>query len=184
MGSAPPVRCASREAGAERRDSARSGSRFGAGRGSRGALVGVLVWAAWLNPPAADAQAPTGSRHVTVFGILASPSDRSLDPRLKPIEHQLRRLFPDHGFKLVGVDTRRLGTGQSQVFELGGDFEAQVQLLNAFDAQGKTQLRFELDNLGQLEFATVLTTPLNQLSFCDRRFGDGSRLVIGVGVRD
>jgi hypothetical protein len=132
----------------------------------------------------ARAQDPSASRQVTVFGIVASPNDNTLDPRLRPIGAQLRRLFPGHGFKLVGVDTQRIGTGQSGVFELDGSFQAQVQLLSAFDANGKAQLRFELDHSGQLEFATLLTTPLNQLSFCDRRFSDGSRLVIGVGVRE
>jgi hypothetical protein len=140
------------------------------------ALLGLL--------PATPARAQDdGSRQVTLFGILATPNDDQLDPKLRPIERQLRTLFPGHGFKLLGVETRRLNPSQSLGVRLGPGFEGSAQLLNPQDVNGKCQLRFQLDQNGQLDFATLVTTPLNQLSFLDKLYPDGSRLVVGIGVR-
>jgi hypothetical protein len=123
------------------------------------------------------------SRQVTLFGILATPNDDYLDPKLKPIGPQLRRLFPNHGFKLLGVETQRLAIGQTLPVVLGEGFDAHAQLVNPLDVNGKAQLRFELDHNSTIDFATLVTTPLNQLFFLEKRFPDGSRLVMGIGVR-
>ena len=66
---------------------------------------------------------------------------------------------------------------------LGEGFEANAQLMNPLDVNGKAQLRFELDRNNTIDFATLVTTPLNQLFFLEKRFPDGSRLVMGIGVR-
>jgi len=126
---------------------------------------------------------PDTTRQVTLFGILATPQDNSLDPKLQPIGPQLQRLFPNHGFKLLGVNTQRIGPGQSVPVALGAGYTAQAQLVNPLDIQGKAQLRLQLDHNAVLEFATLVNTPLNQLFFVDKRFPDGSRLVLGIGVR-
>jgi hypothetical protein len=124
------------------------------------------------------------SRQVTLFGIQATPNSDYLDPKLKPIGPQLRRLFPNHGFKLLGVETQRITVGQSLPVVLGeSGYEAHVQLVTPLDINGKTQLRFELDQNSTIDFATLVTTPLNQLFFLEKRFPDGSRLVMGIGVR-
>ncbi len=139
-------------------------------------LIGVC-------PERARAQG-LGSRQVTLFGILATPNDSSLDPKLQPIAQQLRTLFPNHGFKLLGAETKRISTGQSVTCALGGGYDAGAQLLNPYDADGKVQLRFQLDQNMQIDFATIVTTPLNQLFFCDKMLPNGSRIVIGIGVRN
>jgi hypothetical protein len=147
------------------------------------ALWVALVLIFFQSPGTARAQDQATSRQVTIFGILATPNDRAIDAKLRPIASQLRTLFPNHGFKLLGVETKRMSTGQSRVCDLGGGFSTQTQLLNPTDANGKAQLRFQLDQQGQIEFATIVTTPLNQLFFCDKLLPDGTRLVIGIGVR-
>jgi hypothetical protein len=133
-----------------------------------------------IAPPAAPANA---TRQVTVFGILATPDDATLDPKLEPIADQLRALFPGHGFRLLGTETKRIRVNGDLACDLGDGYAAQARLVNPLDPNGKVQLRFELDRNEQMEFATLVTTPLNQLFFCDRRFPDGSRLVLGIGVR-
>lgn len=147
-----------------------------------------------IAPPAAQAQinpiappppqVPTAvSRQLTVFGLLATPDSSMLDPRLRPIEQQLRTLFPGQGFRLLGVETRRIGVNETHLCVLEGGFQAQTLLVNPLDANGKVQLRFQLDRDGQIEFATLVNTPLNQLFFFDKQLRDGTRLVVGIGAR-
>jgi hypothetical protein len=146
-------------------------------------MLAALLALGMLGPRAAVAQL-VSSRQVTLFGILATPDDPTVDPKLKQIAPQLRRVFPNHGFKLLGVETRRVAQGQTLVTDLGDGLEAGAQLLNPLDDNGKVQLRFELDQQGQIDFATIVNTPLNQLFFLDKRRPDGSKLIIGIGVRE
>ncbi len=150
-------------------------------------LLGVILpLALALLTPQVHAQAQNGpSRQVTVFGIRALPDSDVLDPKLEPIAPQLRSLFPGHGFKLMGTETRRITSGETLKCDLSGGFAVGAQLLNPYDpTSGKTQLRFELNQNDQLEFATLVNTPLNQLFFCDKRLTDGTRLLIGIAVRE
>ena len=154
---------------------------------SFGSCVVWLLSIAIILGPAEQGLALQGvfenSRQVTLFGILATPDDDSLDPKLKQIGPQLRRLFPNHGIKLLGVDTQRMHLGQTLPVSLGNGYVAQSQLMNALDVNGRAQLRLQLDQNGTLEFATLVTTPLHQLFFIDKRFPDGKRLVLGIGIR-
>ncbi len=143
-------------------------------------LVAVLLG---FRPAAARAQ-DVPSRQVTVFGILADPNDPTVDDKLKPIAPQLRRLFPGHGFKLLGSETRRIAQGQSVICDFGGGYEAGAQLMTPYDANGKTQLRFQLDKDGSIDFARLVSTPTNQLFFLDKRLPDSTRLIIGIGARE
>ena len=150
----------------------------------RSLLIASLALAlSFLSPPALAQTGP--SRQVTIFGIRAIPGSDVLDPKLEPIAPQLRSLFPGHGFQLLGTETKRLITGETLKCDLSGDFAVVAQLLNPYDpTSGKTQLRFQLDQNDQLEFATLVNTPLNQLFFCDKRLADSTRLLIGIAVRE
>lgn len=157
--------------------------------GRAGALRVMALLIAWLGPPPMSAPAQAiPSRQVTLFGIHATPSvgneSPMIDPKLKPIAPQLRRLFPNHSFKLVGVETQRVPTGQSLTCDFGGGYAASARLTDPFDANGKAQLRFQLDQNGMIDFATIVSTPLNQLFFLDKRLPDGSKLILGIGVRE
>jgi hypothetical protein len=145
-------------------------------------LVTIFGGFALAMPVVADAQQAT-SRQVTVFGIVAVPNSTDLDPKLKSIAPQLQTLFPNHGFKLLGVETKRIATGQSQSCDLGGGYTTSTQLVDPLDTNGKVMLRFQLDEQGELNFASFVTTPLNQLTFADKQLSDGTRLIIGLGVR-
>ena len=52
------------------------------------------------------------SRQVTLFGIQAFPGQTISDPKLSDVLPQLRRLMPDHGFRLLGTENERLAVGQ------------------------------------------------------------------------
>ena len=123
------------------------------------------------------------ARQVTLFGVLATPNDATMDPKLAAVATQLRKLLPNHGFRLLGVQSRRLTVGQSLSCSLGGGFTAGTTLLHPFDANGKVQLRCAvmLNQVPQLD--TMVGTPPNQLFFCEKLLPSGQRLLLGVGAR-
>jgi hypothetical protein len=141
-------------------------------------MLTVLVAA-----PAARAQVSDAARQVTIFGIIATPNDPEIDPKLEAVMPQLRKLLPNHGFKLLDVRTRRLVVGQSVGCNLGGGFVASTTLVQPLDENGKVELKCSLllNMVPQLE--TLVATPPNQLFFCDKQLPDGTRLLIGVGAR-
>jgi len=123
------------------------------------------------------------ARQVTLFGVLATPNDQGVDPKLSTVEAQLRKLVPGHGFRLLGVQTRRLTVGQALEIPLGAGFTAATTLLHPLDDNGKVQLRcvVQANQIPQLD--TLVTTPPNQLFFCEKPLPSGERLLIGVGAR-
>ena len=123
------------------------------------------------------------ARQVTLFGIVATPGGKAVDPKLAKVAPQLRKLLPNHSFRLLGVESRRLGVSETLTCDLGGGFSAEVGLLDPLDAVGKVGLRIALEENGAPLVITDVATPPNQLFFCDKRLPDGSRLVVGVGAR-
>jgi hypothetical protein len=123
------------------------------------------------------------ARQVTLFGIIASPGDPTIDSRLEPIAPQLRKILPNHGFRLIDVRSKRLAVGQSLSCDLGGGFVASTILVRTLDENGKVELRCELMQDTIPKLATLVATPPNQLFFCDKQLPNGNRLLIGVGAR-
>jgi hypothetical protein len=139
----------------------------------------------WL--PLVHAQLPgenaEPARQVTLFAIIAKPGSSALDPKLAGIEGQLRKLLPGHGFKLLDVRSKRLVAGDSLRSDLGNGWTASTDLVQPLDANGKIELRCVLQQNEVVQFDTRVSTPPNQLFFCDRLIADGQRLLIGVGAR-
>ncbi|MHC5541844.1 hypothetical protein ACYOEI_26800 [Singulisphaera rosea] len=130
----------------------------------------------------ASAQA-NSSWQVTMFAIAAKPDSQDMDPRLKLVAPQLRKLFPNHGFKLLDVKSKRLMAGKAMSCKLGKGYIAETTMIRPSDDDGKVRLRCEIlcDEVSQVE--TVVATPPNQLFFCDKPLPDGTRLLIGIGAR-
>ncbi len=124
------------------------------------------------------------ARQVTVFAILATPRSTVVDPRLDKIETQLRKVLPDHGFKLLDVQSRRIEVSQSVTCDLGNGYKAETVLVRSLDENGKVQLRCTLALKGKPEFSTLVKTPVNQLFFYERSLKDGNRVLVGVGARE
>jgi hypothetical protein len=124
------------------------------------------------------------ARQVTVFAIVATPGSKAVDSKLTDIHGQLNRLLPNHGFKLRDAQSGRVVAGESVDCDLGHGCTIVTSLIEPIDENGKVKLRCELFLDKALQFSATVKAPLNQLFFCERPFlDDGSKLLIGVGVR-
>ncbi|GAC1470058.1 MAG: hypothetical protein NVSMB9_14710 [Isosphaeraceae bacterium] len=147
-------------------------------------LVTPLLALALQAPARALAQdADDPARQVTLFGVIASPDDLTIDPKLARIRPQLRKLLPDHGFKLLDVQSKRLTEGQTISCDLEGRFTATATLSQALDENGKVELRCAVLQNQVTRLETRVTTPTNQLFFCEKALDNGTRLLIGIGAR-
>jgi hypothetical protein len=146
-------------------------------------LAGLVALLSTLAPPPVVRAQPYDARQVTVFGIIAVPNSQAIDPKLERIESQLRKLLPNHGFKLIEVKSKRLMAGQAVRCDLGGGWTVSTVLIEPLDDDGKVRLRCDLLLNEIPQFETLVSTPPNQLFFCDRMRADGSHLLIGIGAR-
>jgi hypothetical protein len=124
------------------------------------------------------------ARQVTVFAVIATPGSKTTDSKLTDIQGQLNRLLPKHGFKLRDAQSGRVVAGESVDCDLGNGCTIETSLIQPIDENGKVKLRCELFLDKTLQFSATVKVPPNQLFFCERPFlDDGSKLLIGVGVR-
>ncbi len=123
------------------------------------------------------------ARQVTVFAIVATPGTKTVDSKLATIKPQLDKLMPQHGFKLLDVQSKPLVTGESVACDLRNGYTAHAKLVGPVDENGKVPLRCELFLNQDREFSTLVKTPMNQLFFCEQPLEDGSAFLIGVGTR-
>ncbi len=131
----------------------------------------------------ARAQVTIPGRQVTIFGVLATPGGGVVDPKLKPISAQLQKLLPNHSFKLIKLESRRITASQSVPCDLGEGFTTEAQLLSPLDLNGKVQMQLDLSFQGVSQYRTIVVTPPDQIFFVDKVLGNGSRLIIGLGAR-
>lgn len=146
------------------------------------AIGAALAGASAAPPRSTGNDEPTFQ--VTIFGVVARPGGTEVDGRLANIATALRKFRPDHGFVLRGVKSRSLSPGEVVQCPLGDDLAAEAELLKGLDPSGKVRIRFTLRRAGRSEFSTTVTTPPNQLFFCEKPLAGGSdRLLIGIGAR-
>jgi hypothetical protein len=123
-------------------------------------------------------------RQVTVFAVLATRNTPTADPRLSGnVKAQLRKILPDHGFKLLDVQSKNIEMNQALTCDLGGGYTAQTVLVKSLDENGKVQFRCKVALDKVPEFTTLVKTPVNQLFFYERALKNGTRVLIGVGAR-
>src|SRR5436190_938078 len=77
------------------------------------ALALVVTVVLFGRAPAPAQMPDEPARQVTLFGVIATPFDPAVDPKLVRIAPQLRKLLPNHGFRLLGVQSKRLTAGQT-----------------------------------------------------------------------
>jgi hypothetical protein len=130
-----------------------------------------------------DTSEDVTARQVTVFAILATSDPSAIDPRLAGVETQLRKVMPDHGFKLLDVQSKRIVARQAVSCDLGNGYKARTELVRPLDENGKVELRCSLALKSEPVFSTLVKTPPNQLFFYERSLKDGARVLIGVGAR-
>ena len=145
-------------------------------------LVGLLLALAPPRPaPAQGVDAP--ARQVTLFGVIAVPGGTDTDPKLAKVQPQLRKLLPNHGFRLLDVRSKRLQSGATVGCNLEDNFTAAATLVQPLDENGKVQLRCAVLQNQTVLLETLVSTPPNQLFFCDKQLPNGHRLLIGIGAR-
>jgi hypothetical protein len=147
------------------------------------AALAVLVGLCGLVPRPAHAQFDVLARQVTVFGVLATPKGTTIDPKLKPVEAQLKKMLPNHGFKLIRIESKRMMAGEILNCDLTTGFIASSQIVQVVDPNGKIQMRVGLSYNGFAQYEGMISTPPNQISFFDKQLPNGERLVIGIGAR-
>jgi hypothetical protein len=147
-------------------------------------LGGLRVSLAQTNTKTKMAASHEEARQVTVFAIIAKPGSKAVDSKLADIQGQLHRLLPNHSLKLRDAQSGRVVAGESVDCDLGNGCTLETTLIQPIDENGKVKLRCELFLDKTLQFSATIKAPLNQLFFCERPFlDDGSKLLIGVGVR-
>ena len=120
-----------------------------------------------------DPRDPGGHEAPGVIGAvgaagLAIPRARRSTPSSRPIQPQLNRLLPHHGFKLLDAQSAQIVAGESVECKLGHGYTAETTLVRPIDENGKVQLRCELSLDRELQFSATVRTPINQLFFCER----------------
>jgi hypothetical protein len=156
----------------------------------------LVTRAAWLalavglmsgfrpGPPASASWQGAPGRQVVMFGVLAKPGSKAMDPKISPVvAARLRHILPGHGFKLIQIKSERVLAGQSVELDMGGGFEALAHLMDPLDVNGKVQMRFALTFQGASQFQSVVVTPADQFNFFDKVLPNNSHLLIGVGAR-
>jgi hypothetical protein len=146
-------------------------------------LAVALTFTSPLCTPSPGQVPDAPARQVTLFGVIASPYDLRVDPKLTRVEPQLRKLLPNHGFRLLDVQTKRLTAGQTLTCNLEDGFTAATTLIRPVDENGKVRLRCAVLQNQAVQLESMVTTPANQLFFCDKALGGGTRLLIGIGAR-
>ena len=91
--------------------------------------------------------------------------------------------MPDHGFKLLDVENERLKPGEAVECDLGNGLILKAKMTAWLDDSGKVALDVSLDDDGREQFLIAVATPINQLSFLDKKLDGGDRLLIGLGAR-
>lgn len=134
--------------------------------------VSTASWSRLIVPPT-----------VTVCGILAVPGRDDMDPRLKRIATRLRKLYPNHGFRLSAVTSRGLSTDQTLYCKLDLSRIARVTLENPADADGKLRLLLSLDEADRNCLRLRIALPPSQLVFFEHQLPDRSILLLSLAAR-
>lgn len=124
-----------------------------------------------------------GMPQVTLFGVLATPGEKTADKDLANVAAQLQKLLPNHGFKHLGSRSRALAPGQEVACTFGEGWSASLQMVTPLDAEGKVQMKVTVNHEGEPSFQRIVRTPPNQLFYCDVALANGNRLVLGMGAR-
>jgi hypothetical protein len=122
------------------------------------------------------------ARQVTVFGVIATPGDRTTDTRLERYNDELSKLIPMHGFKLLDAQSDRIIDGESVTCAFGNGYSVKAALVKSLNENGKVEIRCELFHDEACQFSTLVKSPLHQLFFCQEALTDGTQLLIGIGA--
>lgn len=114
-------------------------------------MIRLLPILLFFSPSIAFAQAAKAK--VSVIVVLASEDDAKIDPQLKNIAEEVRKLNPGlKGFKLKSTMTRDLAENEKTSLTLVGDRTVEIVVRQARDKDGKTTLAVTPPEQGEIVF--------------------------------
>ncbi len=117
-------------------------------RAALGALLAVLAAAGTL-------VAAEPAIKVSVVAILASETDQKVDPKLKDIADEVRRLNPRlTGFRLAKTSCKSVTVGTRDSFDLVSD-QVAVVTVEGREADGRVRLKIAPPLLGEITYMTT-----------------------------
>ncbi|MBY0231306.1 MAG: hypothetical protein K2W96_18645 [Gemmataceae bacterium] len=119
---------------------------------------------------------------VCVVAILASEKDDAVDPELKAIAKEVRKMRPGlKGFKKAKLSCRSIKVGASGDFELVEGKKAGVTINEAADKMDRVRLKVDPPGMGVIAYSTPCGKFLPILTPFKTKSGD--QLLIAIRVR-
>jgi hypothetical protein len=118
-------------------------------------LAGLLVLVLCVGGTPPMAERPKRVK-VTMVAILASDRNSDVDPRLKHIAAEIRKMNPQlKGFKLVSMANKSLPVDEKAVFPLVDDQVAQVVIRQGADENNRVILAVTPPRQGELTWSSA-----------------------------
>jgi hypothetical protein len=119
---------------------------------------------------------------VTVVTILAGDRNDEVDPRLKCVADEVRKMNPQlKGFRLVSMASRSLAVDEKTEFPLVEDQAAQVVIRQRADETNKVSLTVTPPRQGEIAYRAACGKFLPIVTRYQTR--DGDRLILAVRVQ-
>ena len=132
--------------------------------------------------PTALAKEPAPRVKVTVVEILANDRDDEVDPRLKCVAEEVRKLNPQlKGFKLMSMASRSLRADEKTEFSLVEGQVAQVVIRQLADEHNKVSLAITPPRQGEIVYRATCGKFLPIVTRFMTR--DNERLILAVRVQ-
>jgi hypothetical protein len=148
---------------------------------SRFLSIALLLLVALLSG-SAGARCPDEKIKVTLVVILAREDGNEIDPRLKAIAEEVRKLNPNlKSFQLKTMTCKSLQAGEKANFPLIDGKTAQVIVQHAADKDNKVALAITPPDQGEIVYSTVCGKFLPIVTRCQTKGRE--RLILAVRVQ-
>jgi hypothetical protein len=138
-----------------------------------------------LAPPALSARQQCADKkkvRVSVVVILATERDGKVDPKLKCIAAEVKKIHPKlTGFHMKTIGCQSVTVDEAGEFQLVDDQVARITVQRAADARGRVQLKVVPPQMGEITYSTPCGKFLPIVTRYRTRKGD--LLIIAVRVQ-
>ena len=145
-------------------------------------LSALLMPIALLSIGPAQGYCPDEKIKITLVVILASEEGNTIDPRLKAIAEEVRKLNPNlKSFQLKTMTCKSLQPGEKGIFPLIDEKTAQVIVKHGADKDNKVGLAITPPDQGEIVYRTVCGKFLPIVTRCNTKCKN--RLILAVRVQ-
>ena len=145
-------------------------------------LLGLLIILSGLAhacPCSHDEKDPV---KVTLVVILASEQGNTIDPRLKAIAEEVRKLNPNlKNFTLKLMEHKSLKPGEKISWPLVENRKLDMAIKHGADKDNRISLCVTIPNMGEIEYQTVCGKFLPIVTRCKTKSGE--RLIVALKVQ-